>query len=70
MNALFYDATAKSIIRPVGGLESAASRDPIDWRSARAIRQTLRMLRAAVLGARLDFHFDDLVADAMPTCGT
>ena len=67
VNALFYDATTKSIIDYVGGLEDLEHRvirsigDP----RVRFVEDPVRMLRAAVLSARLDFELDELVVDAM-----
>ena len=67
VNALFYDASTKSIIDYVGGLEDLERRiirsigDP----RVRFVEDPVRMLRAAVLGARLGFELDGLVVDAI-----
>ena len=67
VNALFYDSATKSIIDYVGGLEDLKHRvirsigDP----RVRFVEDPVRMLRAAVLGARLGFELDALVVDAI-----
>jgi len=67
VNALFYDAATKSIIDYVGGLDDLERRiirsigDP----RVRFVEDPVRMLRAAVLGARLGFELDGLVVDAI-----
>jgi len=67
VNALFYDATTKSIIDYVGGLDDLKHRvirsigDP----RVRFVEDPVRMFRAAVLGARLGFHLDPLVVEAI-----
>jgi len=67
VNALFYDATSKSIIDYVGGLDDVKHRvirsigDP----RVRFVEDPVRMFRAAVLGARLGFELDALVVDAI-----
>jgi poly(A) polymerase len=67
VNALFYDASTKSIIDYVGGLDDLERRiirsigDP----RVRFVEDPVRMLRAAVLGARLGFELDGLVVDAI-----
>jgi poly(A) polymerase len=67
VNALFYDAATKSIIDYVGGLNDLERRiirsigDP----RVRFVEDPVRMLRAAVLGARLGFELDGLVVDAI-----
>jgi poly(A) polymerase len=67
VNALFYDAATKSIIDYVGGLEDLQHRvirsigDPC----VRFVEDPVRMFRAAVLSARLDFELDPLVVDAI-----
>jgi len=67
VNALFYDASSKSIIDYVGGLDDLERRiirsigDP----RVRFVEDPVRMLRAAVLGARLGFELDGLVVDAI-----
>ena len=67
VNALFYDVATKSIIDYVGGLDDLERRiirsigDP----RVRFVEDPVRMLRAAVLGARLGFELDGLVVDAI-----
>jgi poly(A) polymerase len=67
VNALFYDVATRSIIDYVGGLADLEKRvirsigDP----KVRFVEDPVRMLRAAVLSARLDFELDDLVLEAI-----
>ena len=67
VNALFYDATTKSIIDYVGGLDDLKHRvirsigDP----RVRFVEDPVRMFRAAVLGARLGFSLDPQVVEAI-----
>jgi poly(A) polymerase len=67
INALFYDIGDRSIIDYVGGLEDIERRlirsigDP----NARFQEDPVRMLRAVVLAARLDFALDPLVVGAI-----
>jgi poly(A) polymerase len=67
VNALFYDIATFSIIDYVGGLDDLHKRlirsigDP----NVRFVEDPVRMLRAAVLAARLDFEMDELVLDAI-----
>jgi poly(A) polymerase len=67
VNALFYDVSNFSVIDYVGGLEDLEQRlirsigDP----NVRFVEDPVRMLRAAVLAARLDFEMDELVLDAI-----
>ena len=67
VNALFYDVSTKSIIDYVGGLADLEKRvirsigDP----HVRFTEDPVRMLRAAVLGARLGFDMDALVIEAI-----
>jgi poly(A) polymerase len=67
VNALFYDAATKTIIDYVGGLEDLGQRviKSIGDPRVRFVEDPVRMLRAAVLGARLGFTFDPLVAEAI-----
>jgi poly(A) polymerase len=71
VNALFYDVATKSVIDYVGGLEDLERRvirsigDP----KVRFVEDPVRMLRAAVLGARLGFELDELVLDAIDELG-
>ena len=67
VNALFYDIGTFSIIDYVGGLEDLEKRvircigDP----SVRFIEDPVRMLRAVVLAARLQFTIDDPILEAI-----
>ena len=67
INGLFYDIATYSVIDYVGGLEDLAKRvvrsigDP----RVRFVEDPVRMLRAAVMAARLEFDLDPLVSDAI-----
>jgi poly(A) polymerase len=67
VNALFYDIATFSIIDYTGGLEDLKARvirsigDP----NVRFEEDPVRMLRAVVLAARLDFSIDPVVVDAI-----
>ena len=67
VNALFYDIGTFSIIDYVGGLEDLHARlirsigDP----EVRFLEDPVRMLRAVVLAARLEFRIDEPVLDAI-----
>jgi poly(A) polymerase len=67
INGLFYDIGSFSVIDYVGGLEDLRRRvirsigDP----RVRFVEDPVRMLRAAVFGARLGFDLDPLVIDAI-----
>jgi poly(A) polymerase len=67
INGLFYDIATYSVIDYVGGLADLERRviraigDP----HVRFVEDPVRMLRAAVLAARLGFDMDDLVLDAI-----
>ena len=67
VNALFYDIGTFSIIDYVGGLEDLHSRmircigDP----DVRFLEDPVRMLRAVVLAARLEFTVEDPILDAI-----
>jgi poly(A) polymerase len=67
INGLFYDISTFSVIDYVGGLEDLERRiirsigDP----RVRFVEDPVRMLRAAVFGARLGFDLDPLVIDAI-----
>jgi len=69
INALFYDIGSFSIIDYVNGLEDLQARlirsigDP----SVRFLEDPVRMLRAVVLAARLDFDIDEPILDAIET---
>ena len=67
VNALFYDASTRTVIDYVGGLgdlERRVIRSIGDPR-VRFVEDPVRMLRAAVLGARLGFDLDVLVVEAI-----
>ena len=67
VNAMFYDIGTFSVIDYTGGLEDLQRRmircigDP----DVRFVEDPVRMLRALVLAARLDFGIDDDVMDAI-----
>jgi poly(A) polymerase len=67
INALFYDVGTFSVIDYVGGLDDLRARvirsigDP----RVRFVEDPVRMLRAAVLGARLGFDLDPEVIEAI-----
>ncbi len=69
VNALFYDISTFSIIDYVGGLED------LHWRLIRCIGEPdvrfledpVRMLRAVVLAARLEFTIDGPILDSIAT---
>jgi poly(A) polymerase len=67
VNALFYDIGTFAIIDYVGGLEDLESRlircigDP----PVRFVEDPVRMLRAVVLAARLEFTIDEPILDAI-----
>lgn len=69
VNALFYDIATFSIIDYVGGIEDLRARvirsigDP----EIRFKEDPVRMLRAIVLAARLDFHIDPPTLEAVRT---
>lgn len=69
VNALFYDIADRSIIDYVGGLDDIKARvirsigDP----NERFQEDPVRMMRAVVLGARLDFTLDPPVEAAIDT---
>ena len=71
INALFYDIATRSVIDYTGGLEDLHHRrivcigDP----TVRFTEDPVRMLRAAVFAARLDFEMDEAVLDAVDTHG-
>ncbi len=71
VNALFYDIATHSVIDYTGGLEDLANRrivsigDP----TVRFTEDPVRMLRAAVFAARLDFEMDDAVLGAIESHG-
>ena len=67
ISGLFYDIGTQSVIDYVGGLDDLEQRvlrsigDP----RVRFVEDPVRMLRAAVLGARLGFDLDPLVIEAI-----
>ena len=67
INALFYDIGTFAIIDYVGGLQDLENRlirsigDP----GVRFLEDPVRMLRAVVFGARLDFSIDQPILDAI-----
>jgi poly(A) polymerase len=69
INALFYDIASFSIIDYVGGLKDLENRlirsigDP----GVRFLEDPVRMLRAVVFAARLDFEIDQPILDALET---
>jgi poly(A) polymerase len=69
INALFYDIGTYSIIDYVGGLKDLEHRlirsigDP----SVRFLEDPVRMMRAVVFAARLDFEIDQPILDAIDT---
>src|SRR5258705_5956774 len=69
INALFYDIATFSIIDYVGGLKDLEHRllrsigDP----GVRFLEDPVRMMRAVVFAARLDFEIDQPILDAMET---
>jgi poly(A) polymerase len=69
INALFYDIASFSIIDYVGGLKDLEHKlirsigDP----GTRFLEDPVRMLRAVVFAARLDFWIDDLILEAFET---
>src|SRR4026208_199701 len=69
INALFYDIANFSIIDYVGGLKDLEDRlirstgDP----GVRFLEDPVRMLRAVVFAAPLDFHLDEPILDAFET---
>ncbi len=67
VNALFYDVATRSVIDYVGGLEDLRARTikSIGDPRVRFVEDPVRMLRAAVLGARLGFDMDALVTEAI-----
>ena len=69
INALFYDIASFSIIDYVGGLKDLEHRlirsigDP----GVRFLEDPVRMIRAVVFAARLDFEIDQPILDALET---
>src|SRR5437870_5778462 len=69
INALFYDIATYAIIDYVGGLKDLENRliRSIGEPAVRFIEDPVRMLRAVVFAARLDFRIDEPVLDAIAT---
>ena len=67
INALFYDASTRSILDYVDGMRDIASRTirSIGNPNERFIEDPVRMLRAVVLAARLDLQIDPAVSVAI-----
>ena len=69
VNALFYDIGTFAIIDYVGGLQDLESRliRSIGNPEVRFLEDPVRMLRAVVLAARLQFTIDEPILDAIAT---
>ena len=67
INALFYDVATRSVIDYVGGLSDLQQRTirSIGDPKVRFVEDPVRMLRAAVFGARLSFDLDEQVIEAI-----
>jgi poly(A) polymerase len=67
INALFYDVATRSVIDYVGGLGDLERRTirSIGDPRIRFVEDPVRMMRAAVLAARLGFDMDPLVVEAI-----
>ena len=67
VNALFYDIATFSVIDYVGGLSDLERRTirSIGDPKVRFVEDPVRMLRAAVFGARLSFDLDEQVIEAI-----
>jgi poly(A) polymerase len=67
INALFYDVSTRSVIDYVGGLADLERRTirSIGDPKVRFVEDPVRMLRAAVFGARLSFDLDEQVIEAI-----
>src|SRR5689334_14055187 len=67
INALFYDIATFSIIDYVGGLKDLDERliRSIGEPGVRFLEDPVRMLRAVVFAARLDFRIDEPILDAI-----
>jgi poly(A) polymerase len=67
INALFYDIATFSIIDYVGGLQDLENRliRSIGEPGVRFLEDPVRMLRAVVFAARLDFWIDDPILEAI-----
>jgi poly(A) polymerase len=71
INALFYDIATFSIIDYVGGLRDLEQRliRSIGEPGVRFLEDPVRMLRAVVFAARLDFRIDEPILEAMDVHG-
>jgi poly(A) polymerase len=71
INALFYDIGTFSIIDYVGGLKDLENRiiRSIGEPGVRFLEDPVRMLRAVVFAARLDFTIDEPILEAMDVHG-
>ena len=71
INALFYDIATFSIIDYVGGLKDLEQRviRSIGEPAVRFLEDPVRMLRAVVFAARLDFRIDEPILEAMDVHG-
>src|SRR3954466_1264767 len=69
INALFYDICTFSIIDYVGGLKDLENRliRSIGEPGVRFLEDPVRMMRAVVFAARLDFWIDDPILEAIET---
>jgi poly(A) polymerase len=69
INALFYDIATYAIIDYVGGLRDLRDRliRSIGEPGVRFLEDPVRMLRAVVFAARLDFRIDEPILDAFET---
>jgi poly(A) polymerase len=69
INALFYDIATFSIIDYVGGLQDLEARliRSIGEPHVRFLEDPVRMLRAVVFAARLDFRIDEPILEAIET---
>src|SRR3954465_1449896 len=69
INALFYDIATFSIIDYVGGLKDLEHRliRSIGEPGVRFLEDPVRMMRAVVFAARLDFWIDDPILEAIET---
>ena len=67
INALFYDASSRSILDYVGGMRDIRNRTirSIGDPNQRFLEDPVRMLRAVVLAARLDLSIDPAVSAAI-----
>lgn len=71
INALFYDVATRSVIDYTGGLDHLRHRQIVSIGDpfVRFKEDPVRMLRAAVFAARLDFEMDEQVLEAIEVQG-